>query len=126
MQRYMISVDREAKVNLRDIVNRPQGNFVDAVDFLTKQKNGLPHEAVLEFPTLGVLSASLSEKEVADMRADPRIRNCVGTVVSKALQPRHLCALPENLLQTTDLGILMSSRLKNAGQARPEKGLRLE
>src|SRR3954468_17213115 len=72
MQRYTISVDRGANVSLRDIVNKPKENFVDAVDFLIAQKDGLPHEAVLEFPTLGVLSASLSDNEVADIRADPR------------------------------------------------------
>ncbi|MFB9981036.1 S8 family serine peptidase [Mesorhizobium kowhaii] len=73
MQRYTISVNRNSKVSLRDLINRPPENFVDAVDFLIAEKDGLPHDAILEFPTIGVLSASLNDREAADLKADPRV-----------------------------------------------------
>lgn len=73
MQRYTISVDQSADVDLRDVVNRPAANFVDAVEFLVAQKDGLPSDAILEYTTLGVLSASLNDKEVEALRLDPRV-----------------------------------------------------
>lgn len=75
MDRYIVSFDR----NLRDtaafskLLSRPKDSFVDGITHLSTKDDGLEPDVVLEYPSIAVVSATLSEAEVFSLKTNPLV-----------------------------------------------------
>jgi len=95
MERYLISFDR----NLRDadayakILDRPKDAFVDGVAHLVQETKGLSSDLVLQFPSISVVSAVLSESQANALKLD---RSVSSIRKSRKVSGTPLTAAPKN------------------------------
>lgn len=75
MERYLVSLDR----NLKDaeafskVLSRSRASIVDGVAYLIGENAGLKPDVVLEYPSISVVSAVLSDAEASELKANPSV-----------------------------------------------------